>query len=329
MAVDTGSGPPIVLDLGTGLRPLGIDLAAAVARDNGIHLTAFLSHLHWDHIIGLPFFPPLHHPGTTLDVYGPPQQGGTLHDVFERVLHPPFFPIKVEELRGVVQFKEALDEDVMVGEAKVVVREVPHVGRTLGFRIEAGGASVAFVTDHQQPLNPMVVDQNVLELCDGADLVILDAQYTEDEFRMRPHFGHSTIAYAVHVAREAGARQLALFHHDPLHLDDDIDRLLTYARSLDDATHLEKVLAASEGLSLEVRPHVSAHRVTTSGYPSRDNGIRSLLVPDDGAPVHTGSVHNGAFGNGGLVPGGWSLIEQLKAARSGAPATRHQAAPDA
>jgi ribonuclease BN (tRNA processing enzyme) len=309
VTVDTGSGPPIVLDLGTGLRPLGIELDAAGARENGIHLTAFLSHLHWDHIIGLPFFPTVHHPGTTLDVYGPPQQGGSLHDVFERVLHPPFFPISVEGLRGVVRFTEALDEDVMVGDAKVVVRQVPHVGRTLGFRIEAGGAVVAFVTDHQQPSNPEFVDDNVLELCDGADLVIHDAQYTEEEFRIKSDWGHSTIAYAVHVAHEAGARQLALFHHDPLHVDDDIDRLLADARSMDEASHLEKVFAASEGLCLEVRPSASAHRVTTPGYVSPDR--------------------NGAFGDGGPVPGGWSLIEQLKAAREGVPVTRHHATPGA
>ena len=109
-----------------------------------------------------------------------------------------------------------------------------------------------------------------------------------------------------------------------MHLDDDIDRLLAEARSLDDASHLEKVLAASEGLSLDVRPSVSARRVTTPGYLSRDNGLRGLLVPD-----HNNTLHNGAFGDVAPVPGGWSLIEQLKAARSGAPATRNHAAPGA
>jgi ribonuclease BN (tRNA processing enzyme) len=308
-----------VLDLGTGLRPLGLELDAGGAADNGIHLTAFLSHLHWDHIIGLPFFPTVHHPSTTLDIYGPPQQGGSLHDVFERVLHPPFFPISVEGLRGDVRLKEALDEDVIVGNAKVVVRQVPHVGTTLGFRIEAGGAAVAFISDHQQPHDPNHVDENVLELCDGADLVIHDAQYTQEEFQMKSDWGHSTISYAVHVAREAGARQLALFHHDPLHMDDDIDRLLAEARSMEDASHLDKVLAASEGLSLEVRPSVSGHRVTTPRYVSNDHALRGLLDPEQ----------NGAFGNGTTVPGGWSLIEQLRAARTGAPATRNHAAPGA
>ncbi len=250
--VEVGSDPPIVLDLGTGLRPLGLELDASGACDDGVELVAFLSHLHWDHIIGLPFFTTAHHPSTTLEVYGPPQAGGSLHDLFDRVLHPPFFPINVEELKGSVRFNEALDDVVTVGRAKVMVRRVPHVGTTLGFRIEADGASVAFVSDHQQPEDRSQVARGVLELCDGADLVIHDAEYTEEEFVAKALWGHSTIAYAVHVAREAGARQLAMFHHDPLHVDDDIDRLLGEARSLDEAAGLDKVLAASEGLTLEV-----------------------------------------------------------------------------
>jgi ribonuclease BN (tRNA processing enzyme) len=331
VTVETGFGPPIILDLGTGLRPLGLELDAAGAAETGIHLTAFLSHLHWDHIIGLPFFPTVHHPGTRLEVYGPPQQGGSLHDVFERVLHPPFFPINVEGLRGDVRFKEALDEDVMVGDAKVVVRQVPHVGTTLGFRVEAGGAAVAFVSDHQQPGNSLHVDEKVLELCDGADLVIHDAQYTPEEFGFKSDWGHSTIAYAVHVAREAGARQLALFHHDPLHVDDDIDRLLAAARSTEDASHLDKVLAASEGLSLEVRPSVSSHHGTGPRYVNGDrtrNGDRRTNGDRVLGAFRTPESF-GAPGYETVVPGGWSLIEQLKAARAGSPQTRGHSSPGA
>ena len=83
-----------------------------------MELVAFLSHLHWDHIIGLPFFTTAHNPGTTLEVYGPPQVGGSLHDLFDRVLHPPFFPINVEELQGSVRFNEALHDEVEVGNAE-------------------------------------------------------------------------------------------------------------------------------------------------------------------------------------------------------------------
>jgi hypothetical protein len=151
-------------------------------------------------------------------------------------------------------------------------------------------------------------------------------------------WGHSTIAYAVHVAREAGARQLALFHHDPLHSDDDIDRLLSEARSLDDASHLDRVLAASEGLSLEVRPAASGHRVTSPRFASNDRSLRRLLAADrNGTFANAGNTNAGQNANGSnrsSVPGGWSLIEQLEAAREStqrqtAPATHHHASPGA
>ncbi len=159
-----------------------------------------------------------------MDVYGPPQDGGSLHDIIDRVVKPPFFPVEVKELQGKIEFYEVTDDVIAVGSAKVLVRQVPHVGTTLGFRIEAGDTSVAFVSDHQAPEDRAEVDAAVLELCDRADLVIHDAQYTEEEFRAKATWGHSTVGYAVHVAAEAGARRLALFHHDPRHTDDDIDR---------------------------------------------------------------------------------------------------------
>jgi ribonuclease BN (tRNA processing enzyme) len=150
---------------------------------------------------------------------------------------------------------------VTVGTAKVKIRQVPHVGTTLGFRIEAGGAAIAFVSDHQQPEDQAEVDPGVLELCDGVDLLIHDAQYTDEEFKKKATWGHSTIAYAVHVAAVAHARNLVLFHHDPLHEDDDVDRLLDEARSFDEAAQLEGVLAASEGLELEIEPTKRPERI--------------------------------------------------------------------
>lgn len=253
VTVETASDPPIILDLGTGLRELGLEIDASGATDRGIDLVAFLTHLHWDHIIGLPFFTTAHNPATKMTVYGPPQAEGSLHDVFERVLHPPFFPVRLEELKGSIRFEEALSDDLQIGAAKVKVRQVPHVGTTLGFRIEADGAAIAFVSDHQQPRDRDRVDRGVLELCRGADVVIHDAQYTEGEFVAKSDWGHSTIAYAVHVASEAEARNLVLFHHDPLHADEDVDRMLGEARAMDEAESFDSVVAASEGMSLEVR----------------------------------------------------------------------------
>jgi phosphoribosyl 1,2-cyclic phosphodiesterase len=252
VAVTVGDEPPIVLDLGTGLRPLGRELEGLYGTDSPIEMTALLTHLHWDHIIGLPFCTPLLKSGTRMDIYGPPQVGGSLHDVIDRVVIPPFFPVQVKELHGSIDFHEVGEDDFAIGSAKIRVRRVPHVGTTLGFRIDADGASVAFVSDHQTPTDRRMVDQSVLELCDGADLLIHDAQYTDEEFATKSTWGHSTVGYAVHVAAEAGARRLALFHHDPDHTDEIIDRLVDEATKAPGASRLEAVSAAAEGASVEL-----------------------------------------------------------------------------
>ena len=252
VAVTVGNEAPIVLDLGTGLRPLGAELDATYGPDAPIEMTALLTHLHWDHIIGLPFCRPLLRSGTRMSVYGPPQVGGTLHEVIDRVVIPPFFPVQVKELHGSIDFYEVDEEAFAIGSAKVLVRRVPHVGTTLGYRIEAHGASVAYVSDHQTPVDGQTVADGVLELCDGADLVIHDAQYTAQEFVTKWSWGHSTMDYAVHVAAEAGARHLALYHHDPDHTDDILDRLVDDATRAPGASRLASVVGAAEGATVDL-----------------------------------------------------------------------------
>jgi len=252
VSVEIGDEPPIVLDLGTGLRPLGHDIEARYGMDAPVDLTAFLTHLHWDHIIGLPFCRPVLRLGGTMEIYGPPQEDGSLFEVMDRVVVPPYFPVQVGDLHGELNFNEVGDDVIPVGSAKVTVRRVPHVGTTLGFRIDADGRSVAYVSDHQAPDDRSAVADGVFELCDRADLVIHDAQYTEEEFVAKATWGHSTFSYAVHVAAEAGARQLVLFHHDPVHTDQDMDRLLESSLRYPGASRLDAVRAAEEGLSLDL-----------------------------------------------------------------------------
>ena len=120
--------PPIIFDLGTGLRQYGLECMA----DGPFHGTALLSHLHWDHVQGLPFFVPLHVPGATLDVYGPHQTEGPLGDVFAQMMRPPFFPIRPTDLEGDVRFHGIVDDDFPIGLAKIRSRFVRHVGATLG-----------------------------------------------------------------------------------------------------------------------------------------------------------------------------------------------------
>ena len=199
---------------------------------------------------GLPFFTPVLRPGARFDVYGPPQpEEGSLEKAFSELMRPPFFPVTTKELLGDIRFHDAWEEDVELDGAKVKVRPVPHVGLTNGYRIEMGGASVAYISDHQMPVDGShQVSEAVLELCDGVDLLIHDAQYTVEEFPQKATWGHCTPEYAVHVANEAGAHRLALFHHDPTHDDDMVDAILAHTRTLAEGTALTEVVAAHEGL---------------------------------------------------------------------------------
>ena len=239
---------PIVLDLGTGLRFWGLTLGLGPVR-----ATALVSHLHWDHIQGLPFFTPLHLEGSELHVIGPVQDGRTLEHAVGEFLCPPYFPVHLNELAGTVTFAEAGDSTFALGDATVTTRLVPHIGPTLGFRIESGGRSVVYVSDHQQPLcSTSPVDAGVLELCNGADLLIHDSQFTQAEFALKSDWGHCTIDYAIEVAIQSGVRRLALFHHDPTHDDDVMDALMARAVHTAARQGAVEIIAAREGLRLEL-----------------------------------------------------------------------------
>jgi phosphoribosyl 1,2-cyclic phosphodiesterase len=247
VALTVAGEPPIIFDLGTGLRPLG----ETQPLDGTFKGTALLTHIHWDHVQGLPFFPPVDRVGARLDVFGPQQEDGSLSDVFDAFIRPPYFPVTCSQLRGDIVFHEVLKEEVTVGSARIMVRPVPHCGPTVGYRVEWAGATVTYISDHQAPAELDTVADSVLELAEKADLLIHDAQYTRDEFAEKSHWGHCTIDYAVTVARQAGARRVALFHHDPSHGDDHLDRLVVEARAAVGASGPE-VFAAYEGLRLSL-----------------------------------------------------------------------------
>ncbi|HET8929883.1 MAG TPA: MBL fold metallo-hydrolase [Acidimicrobiales bacterium] len=263
MSLQRDGVDPIVFDLGTGLRNLGRSWPA----DLPFRGHALVSHLHWDHIQGLPFFEPILRSGSSLDVYGPVTEGLRLAEAFDQFMRRPFFPVTVADLAGAIRFHDVEPGAFDIGDARVTVRVVPHTGRTFGYRVDVDGVSVAYISDHQQPgIDDHSVTPDVLELCRDVDLLIHDAQYDAAAFRHKATWGHCTVEYAVAVAVASGARRLALFHHDPAHDDARLAGLLDDARDRARSTPGLEVLLAVEDLSLELKGEgrVHAAEVTTN-----------------------------------------------------------------
>ncbi|MGE5211693.1 MAG: MBL fold metallo-hydrolase [Acidobacteriota bacterium] len=216
---------PILFDLGTGLRYFGLTQPV----DQPVRGTCLLSHLHWDHIQGLPFFKPFLRPGAHVSMYAPVQPGDlTVEGVFADTIRPPLFPIHFSMFPGMVDIHEVGDSEFSLGDdVHVRSRLIPHVGHTVGYRVEWNGRSVVYMSDHQMPTDGShSAWPGALELCDGADLLIHDSQYTPEEFAEKRDWGHCTPEYAVWLAGQAGVKHLALFHHDPAHDDDELDAIL-------------------------------------------------------------------------------------------------------
>ena len=249
VVVEPDGEDPIVFDLGTGLRYYGQHLEAkGVEAFTG---TALVTHLHWDHVQGIPFFKPLLHPNSKIRIMGPPQPGSSLAAEVESFVKPPLFPVRLSVLPGTVEFVESASGDSTdFGSCTVTTAAVPHCGLTNGYRIQNSIGSVAYVSDHQQPADgSLSVPEEVVELCRDVDVLIHDAQYSAEEFESRKDWGHSTPEYALEVARVVGAKRLVLFHHDPSHSDEWV-RATEKRIAAEGAQYGIEVIAAYEGLQL-------------------------------------------------------------------------------
>lgn len=247
ISLEAPDQPVLLLDLGTGLSSFGNDQASA---QQPFRATALVTHLHLDHVQGLPFFSPVHVPGTRIDIYGPRQDSGSLKEAFARLVGPPYFPVHLDDLPAEIGFHEVVSDRVRIGDLDVIVRPVPHCGPTVGYQVSGAGFKLAYISDHQAPSGSVEVTDSVLELCEGVDLLIHEAQYTNEEFSRRLDWGHCTADYALAVARACHARRLCLFHHDPGRSDDELDALVDAARLAGRASGIEEVIAAAESMVL-------------------------------------------------------------------------------
>ncbi|MCA9539326.1 MAG: MBL fold metallo-hydrolase, partial [Myxococcales bacterium] len=213
----------MIFDGGTGLRCLGEEL---MRRGKRIEADLFLTHMHWDHIQGIPFFTPAFLPGNRFRMYGERKGDQSLRDVLEGQMTHPNFPVPLSVMRSELSFHEVKSGEVIDLGSGVTVRTAAmhHPNDCLGLRVEYAGRSLVYTTDTEHDPESGELDQHVLDLAKDADALIYDSMYTEDEYRNgKIGWGHSTYTEALRIARAAGVRKLFFFHHDPVHDDDFLD----------------------------------------------------------------------------------------------------------
>ena len=258
------SGGVVVLDCGTGARPLGNRLLDHASGP--LSATILLTHTHWDHIQGFPFFAPLFQPDNHFKVYGPEGAHLSLRDVLAGQMEHQYFPVELDQLAARISYEDLCEGTYEIDGLRVHAQQMNHPSPTLGYRIEAEGRSICYLSDHEPYFEgiwregaPRGRMESILEEGDrrhasymqGADVVIHEAQYTPQEYPSKRHWGHSTYVYVVELAALAGVRRLFLTHHDPSHDDDFIAGVereaQALARSLD--SKLE-VCCAYEGCEI-------------------------------------------------------------------------------
>lgn len=251
-------GETFIIDAGTGIRELGFDL---MKRAAGKPVTArlFIGHTHWDHIQGFPFFTPVFLPTSRITVYG--MHGTTMpfREVMAGQMHSTYFPVQMKDLLSKPEFVE-LGGPTQAGPVNVSYHFLNHPGITVGYRFEHAGKVVSYISDHEPygKLNPRgefsdKEDALVAKFVEGSDLLICEAQYTPDEYKMKRGWGHSTFEDVLDLAAKAGVKRMALFHHDPLHDDDKLDARLADSLALISSRKVAvECFAAREGQVLEL-----------------------------------------------------------------------------
>ena len=299
--IRTQDGTSLVLDCGTGIRMLGLDM---LRRPGPHRVHLLIGHTHWDHIQGFPFFTPAFLPGSELNIYGSAAFQRSLEDSLSGQMQYSYFPVKLQDLASRIHYRELEEGFFRIGDILVETQYLNHTAPTIAYRVTADGATVAYVTDHEPfwyvpgPFHHPG-DQRHVEFLRGADIVIHDAQYTSDEYKTKLGWGHSPTDYVTDVGIAAGVGRLVLFHHDPTHDDDAIKHIedSQRARVLAAGSNLD-VFAASEGMefdvigngfgktivdvsALERRPIIGGHVLVVTPHQADVSSLEQVL-PEDG-----------------------------------------------
>jgi CheY-like chemotaxis protein/phosphoribosyl 1,2-cyclic phosphodiesterase len=290
--VRTADGTLIVLDCGTGAHGLGLALGSERQPLRG-HL--MITHTHWDHIQGFPFFAPLFSPGNEWDIYAPGGLGQHLERTLAGQMEYTYFPVTLGQLAATIRYHDLIEGSFAIGRVRVFAKYLNHPALALGYRLELGSVAIVYSADHEphaphlgETLNQAGIvhgeDRRHVAFLAGADLVIHDAQYRLDEYPQKTGWGHTPAELAVDYAVAARAKRLALFHHDPVRDDEAVDRLLEVCRRRAAAagTGLE-VFAAAEGQALDLAEAEGATaRPVSAPVPIAPRAEpQTILVADD------------------------------------------------
>ena len=236
----------LIFDAGTGIRPLGVSLLKEF-EDRQLTVHLFISHTHWDHIQGFPFFVPAYRPTTTINVYGAPGQGKSLEKVLRGQMEADYFPVGLGDLAATIDVHEFRGQPIDIGDVRVDAAYINHPAMNLAYRVTAENRRIVYATDHEPYAHTLDhvahrgedgrhfgerLDKALIEFSTGADLYIGDAQYTDEEYAARIGWGHSPLSATVDLALAASVRTLAMFHHDPMHADDVVEEMERTARRL-------------------------------------------------------------------------------------------------
>lgn len=224
LEIRTNDDKILIVDAGSGIREAGNALLAEGYRD----FTLLLTHAHWDHIMGFPFFKPIFMSKATLNIWGCPFARSSIKDLLARIMAAPNFPIKFEYIRAQITYLESCFESYRFGSLSITPIALSHPNGGTGYKFEEDGKRFVFLTDnelgfrHENGLD----FQDYLDFCRGADLLFHDAEYKEEEYRRTRSWGHSLYKDVLKLAMDAGVKKLGLFHHNQDRVDDDVDAMV-------------------------------------------------------------------------------------------------------